>query len=175
MYDKAAQEEFLSWVATIQNILKMQDISLPGSTEIYLDPEDEEEKCSYYIVDHTLKSLSWLDSVDTDDIGLRPAVSEEHLGMFRICVSCSLLIRVISGFALEELYWNHLEYYPAHDCGNLDLRMHLLSGVLVQCQTDQLTSEDSTFPFSAQKCQDFLRVVDNCKGISYLSSETARC
>ena len=96
------------------------------------------------------------------------------------------LNKVLTGsplaFALEELYWNHLEYYSAHDCGAIDLRKDMLCSVLIQCKTgeplflcllvvcshvvkDQLTSEDSTFPFSAQKCDEFLRVVQDCKGM----------
>lgn len=58
-----------------------------------------------------------------------------------------------------------MEYYCAHNCGNVDLGMDELSRILVQCRTDQLTSENSTFPFPAAKCQEYLEVIKDCQGV----------
>ncbi|KAK7676781.1 hypothetical protein QCA50_020249 [Cerrena zonata] len=148
MQDPKVQERVLSWSSKIVEILKERAIVLPPSAEIYLNTSEDGETCWYYIADHDSKVISWIEPVSTADIGLRPSVSDEHIR-----------------FALNECYWNHVEYYSAHDCGVIDLQMDNLFSVLVQCKTDQLTSEDSTFPFSAQKCEDFLQVIRDCRAI----------
>lgn len=164
IHNEKLQERILAWATRVEETLKEKELVLPGSVEIYLDPSEDGETCWYYLADHESKAISWLEPVSSEVVGLRPAVSEEHAGTSHYYNVPEYLLQLYSGYALGELYWNHLEYYSAHECGNIDLHMDALSSVIVQCQTDQLTSEDSTFPFSAQKCREFLRVIETCKG-----------
>lgn len=70
--------------------------------------------CAYYFVDHFSRTEFWLDQFDTDEVGLPHVASEEHLsesGTFMDKVA--RLTRFIE-LALNEHYWSHVEYFPAH-------------------------------------------------------------
>ena len=137
MYDPEVQEQVLSWASAIVETLKEKDLSLPPTAEIYISLSEDRDTCFYYIADHAAKTLAWLKPVSSEDICVRPAVSDEHLSKcFRHHSSFRVLTRILA-IALEELYWNHLEYYSAHECGVIDLREDMLCSILIQCKTGE--------------------------------------
>lgn len=79
MYGPEVQEQVLSWASTIVEILKEKETTLPLSAEIFINISEDGETCFYYIADHATKTIAWLESVSSDDISVRPAVSDEHL------------------------------------------------------------------------------------------------
>ncbi|CAL1699554.1 unnamed protein product [Somion occarium] len=148
MYTAQSQQQILHWALVFAETVREQGIVLAPSVEVYLEPNEDGEFCRYYLADHVARVIFWLEPVSTEEVGLQPAISDEHLR-----------------HALEELYWNHVEYFPSHETIGLDLRLDELSGVLVQCLADRLTSETSTFPFTEQQCNSFIQVVRNCREI----------
>ena len=80
MYDEKVQEQVLSWASVIVGVLREKRISLPPTAEIYINISEDQETCFYYIADHATKTIAWLEAVSTEDICVRPAVSDEHLG-----------------------------------------------------------------------------------------------
>lgn len=70
----------------IAHFLKMVDAlqtPLPESSELYIRAELEDERCSYYIVDHDSQTEFWLQQAESDDLGFYRVASETHLGMFQ--------------------------------------------------------------------------------------------
>ena len=54
-------------------------VPLSDSYELYLEFDEDDLSCGYYIVDHSKRCVFWLEPVSTDDVGMNPAFSLEHL------------------------------------------------------------------------------------------------
>ena len=54
-------------------------VPLSDSYELYLEFDEDELSCGYYIVDHSKRCIFWLEPVSTEDVGMNPAFSLEHL------------------------------------------------------------------------------------------------
>jgi hypothetical protein len=53
-----------------------------NSVELYIRVDDaEENKCSYYLVDHATRTEFWLHSMTNADLGLQQACSAAHLSV----------------------------------------------------------------------------------------------
>lgn len=78
MYDAKTQERVLLWQSVFLEVLKEKQVTLAYTVEVYLNPSEDGETCLYYLVNHETKVLSWLEPVATGDIGLKPAVSDDH-------------------------------------------------------------------------------------------------
>ena len=79
MYDSATQKEVLQWVQVAQDYVVAENLNILETMEIYLEPSEDGTYCRYYCVDHASHVMFWLGPVDTDDIGIRPAVAGDHL------------------------------------------------------------------------------------------------
>jgi len=55
------------------------DVPLSDSYELYLEFDEDDLSCGYYIVDHSKRCIFWLEPVSTEDVGMNPAFSMEHL------------------------------------------------------------------------------------------------
>ncbi|KAF7357134.1 hypothetical protein MSAN_01307800 [Mycena sanguinolenta] len=100
---------------------------------------------AYYLVDHSTHAESWLENIDTDDLGLPPVVSISQLNI--LC---------------EELYWNHVEFFPMHSSLSREILDSLIC-VFTHAICDQMTSRVSTFPYSKQDCEAFVSVLKNSR------------
>ena len=85
LYSKDVQEQLGSWIDLISNVLKQREIQLADTVELYLELEDTTKSCLYYFVDHATRSVFWLDEHSTEDLYMRPIVSDSHLSMYRTC------------------------------------------------------------------------------------------
>lgn len=54
-------------------------VPLSDSYELCLEFDEDELSCGYYIVDHSKRCIFWLEPVSTEDVGMNPAFSMEHL------------------------------------------------------------------------------------------------
>lgn len=84
IYTKSTQEKILHYAKVVAEILDQKDIHLPDSAELYLSPREDDENyendgCDYYIADHASHTISWLEPVETEDIGIAHSVSESNL------------------------------------------------------------------------------------------------
>ncbi|KAI0356092.1 hypothetical protein OH77DRAFT_1424414 [Trametes cingulata] len=146
MYSTAVQEKVMRFAGAVAKVLEMKQISLPDSTEVYLSPSEDEEECYYYIADHASHALSWLEEVDLDQLGIPDVVSESHLR-----------------YALADLYWQHIEQFPCHRLDSLSLNVDELIAIFIHGEGDHMTSMNSTFPYVAKECKQFIRVLEAAK------------
>ncbi|KAJ7211366.1 hypothetical protein GGX14DRAFT_624528, partial [Mycena pura] len=144
LYRTEVLDKVLHWVKKIEDIAAERNFPLSGQVELFIKLEDED--CAYYIVDHATRAQSWMEDVDTDDLGLPPVVSVSQLNI--LC---------------EELYWSHVEHFPMHFGGLSAETLDSLICALTHAICDQMTSRVSTFPYSKQECEGFVNLLKNSR------------
>ncbi|OBZ67671.1 hypothetical protein A0H81_12480 [Grifola frondosa] len=142
IYSPEIQKKILHYVAVVKKELCEKAISLPATAELFLHLDDETDLCEYYFVDHAPRTCFWLEKLDTDDLGLSEVVSDAHLRMM-----------------LEHLYWTHLEQFPSHRIDQIRLDLDELIDIFINGQGDQMTGNNSTFPYGTDECKRFLRLL----------------
>ncbi|CAK5274682.1 unnamed protein product [Mycena citricolor] len=147
LYDQDNMARVLGWVERIERLAAQRAFPISDANELFIKLEGDD--CEYYLVDHATRALAWLEDVQTEDLGLPPVVSTSQLGIL-----------------LEELYWSHVEHFPMHLGGLPEQVIDSLTCVLTHAICDQMTSRVSTFPYSKQDCEAFLRLLQSCKSHS---------
>ncbi|KAJ6532972.1 hypothetical protein B0H19DRAFT_1186731 [Mycena capillaripes] len=129
-------EHVCRWIEHIEGMLSKIEIMISGDIELFLQLEGED--CAYYFVDHATYAQFWLESSDTDKLGLPPVSSTSQLKI-----------------VLEELYWVHVEHFPMHLPALPSQKLNEIISIFNHGLCDQMTSRVSTFLFTAQDCNVF--------------------
>jgi len=143
----AASSHLYYWSDEIVNMFGEIGVPLSDSYELYLEFDEDELSCGYYVVDHSKRCIFWLEPVSTGDVGMNPAFSIDHLR-----------------YGLEEMYWSHVEFYPSHAGIPMNGVVDLLLNTLAHAQGDALTSNVSTFPYSAEESARFAKLIKPYQG-----------
>lgn len=77
------------WADEIAKMFGEIHVPLSDSYELYLELNEDETGCGYYIADHSKRCIFWLEPVFTQDVGMNPAFSMEHVR------KCLILITVL--------------------------------------------------------------------------------
>ncbi|EMD31924.1 hypothetical protein CERSUDRAFT_119253 [Gelatoporia subvermispora B] len=136
-------------MATLQTgidllLLLLKDITSEencSDVEIYISTMPAATECYYYFVDHNDQTVFWVQDVDMTTLHMSPVSSETHIKSI-----------------LQEHYWTHVEYFP-HRSVPLCLRLELMD-ILRHASADQMTSDNSTFPYHAEQCTKFAGLID---------------
>ncbi|KAJ7910995.1 hypothetical protein B0H13DRAFT_2191949 [Mycena leptocephala] len=153
LYRPETLDQVTRWIKKIEDLMADKNFPVSGQLELFIKIEDED--CAYYFVDHATRAESWLEDIDTDNLGLPPVVSLSQLNI--LC---------------EELYWSHVEHFPMHvglDRNTLDS----LVCVFTHAICDQMTSRVSTFPYSQKECEAFVSLLKNSR--DHLSDGSIVC
>ncbi|KAF8531142.1 hypothetical protein JB92DRAFT_2853692 [Gautieria morchelliformis] len=134
------------WLKEFDLLLEKSCLELPTAYELALELDIEEEGCSYYLVDHDSQTTFYLDGTDTTCLDLPDVCSMDHLKLL-----------------LEEQYWIHLEYFPMHKSLPPFAQSSII-GILTHAWGDQSTSSLSTAPYSAEKCKEFINMIEKLTG-----------
>ncbi|KAI0959824.1 hypothetical protein AcW1_004538 [Taiwanofungus camphoratus] len=149
-------EKLLTLIENIQLAIKTLGIILPKDIELYINLNDDNCGCSYYLIDHSSRTEFWLEEVDSYSLGIPQVASIEHLK-----------------FVLQEHYWTHVEYFPYRPIAN-EVREELVD-ILRHARADQLTSDTSTFPYDADQCAKFIELINvNTACTTYMTCVIAR-
>ncbi|KIJ61625.1 hypothetical protein HYDPIDRAFT_96268 [Hydnomerulius pinastri MD-312] len=140
----------LDWLELVEAQLKEHDIAVPQACELFLELDEvQQHSCNYYFVDHTSRALFWLEDLGTDLLDISAATSRSHLEQ-----------------GLERLYWVHVEFFPMHHKGVfLPEVVDNLYDVISHGQADRLTSRTSTFPYTPDLCNYFLKLLARKRGL----------
>lgn len=180
LYDSEVQESVHEWADVVDKVLCEKDLRLSDSMELYLEFPETGEYCRYYLVDHATRTLLWLARVESNQLGILETVSGDHLRKFAVRLPLASS-DFVSGFALESLYWLHVEYFPCHQLVGLNLALNELIHVFSHAQAgtsalarvrkvisqkfpDHLTSSTSTFPYNAEQNKDIVGILKNFQG-----------
>ena len=75
----AASNHIYYWSEEVIKTFGEIGVPLSDSYELYLEFDEDTLSCGYYIVDHSKRCIFWLEPLSTDDVGMNPAFSLEHL------------------------------------------------------------------------------------------------
>ncbi|KAF9236647.1 hypothetical protein BU15DRAFT_76747 [Melanogaster broomeanus] len=146
------EAQILDSLSVVTKELQCHDIKVPPRCELFLELDEDRSVCNYYFVDHDSEGLFWLEDMCTELLNIPAAMSPSHLET-----------------ALEKVYWVHVEFFPMHhephDKG-LSQLVDDLSNIISHGQADRLTSRTSTFPYTADTCKHFLRLLSRKSGQS---------
>lgn len=177
IHDGKTMERLSLFMCDIVEALDKCNLLLEESWDICLQLDDTMDTCYYYIADHSRRTLFWLEEVESEDVGLPYAATPAQLSESRIFRRKAVILTLGLGWALEEGYWGHVEFFPLRTFDIKGAASELTrilmfgrggtqpSGFLsvYQCilhvLSDQLTSSGSTFPYDANQCKDFLRLI----------------
>ncbi|KAJ7741399.1 hypothetical protein DFH07DRAFT_56083 [Mycena maculata] len=144
LYRPETLDKVTRWIEKIEQIVTEKSFPISEQVELFIKIEDED--CAYYFVDHATRAQSWLEEIDTYDLGLPPVVSLSQLSI-----------------ACEELYWTHVEHFPMHFGGLSRETLDSLVCVFTHAICDQMTSRVSTFPYSKQECEAFVSLLKSSR------------
>ncbi|KAF9236645.1 hypothetical protein BU15DRAFT_76745 [Melanogaster broomeanus] len=134
------EAQILDSLSVVTKELRCHDIEVPPRCELFLE------------LDEDRSGLFWLEDLGTELLDIPAAMSPSHLDT-----------------ALEKVYWVHVEYFPMHhephDQG-LSQIVDDLYNIISHGQADRLTSRTSTFPYTADTCKRFLRILSRKSGQS---------
>ncbi|ETW77960.1 hypothetical protein HETIRDRAFT_325631 [Heterobasidion irregulare TC 32-1] len=128
------------WVAVIEAWASELGLVMHDCDELWL--ELEPEKCRYFFVDHSNRTVFWLNAQTSSELGLPESHSANHIK-----------------HALEAEYWQFVEQFPMHFGGVTKEAFDELFNTFLHGQADQLTSGVSTFPYSAEECATFNNIL----------------
>lgn len=74
-----ASSHIYYWSDKIARAFGETHLPLSDSYELYLEFNEDELSCGYYIADHSKRCIFWLEPVSTQDVGVNPAFSLEHI------------------------------------------------------------------------------------------------
>ncbi|KAJ7654634.1 hypothetical protein DFH06DRAFT_942995, partial [Mycena polygramma] len=136
------------YVEEIERLLLEMGIEMTDTLELYI--QLEEEGCGYYLVEHSMRTMFWLHDQTIDDLDLSVVPSKIALNA-----------------QIEGLYCTHVENFPSHFDGSNVLGHEWIEDlvrVFAYGRADQLTSRDSTFPYSVEECGQILELLKDSKG-----------
>ncbi|KIJ11744.1 hypothetical protein PAXINDRAFT_15450 [Paxillus involutus ATCC 200175] len=151
--DAETEQAILGYVKLVQKELQCHDIKVPPRCELFLELEDDRTQCNYYFVDHAAKGLFWLEELGTESLDISAAMSPSHL----------------EG-GLERLYWVHVEFFPMHHESHEEFSQivedlcNIISHGQAGKRKHRLTSRTSTFPYTAETCKQFLKLLARKRG-----------
>ncbi|OCH96112.1 hypothetical protein OBBRIDRAFT_363125 [Obba rivulosa] len=134
-------EKLAKGIGRVRSQIEDLAFKLPRNAELYIRADKIKETCSYYFVDHDSQTEFWLQDIEMTTMGMPEVSSVKHIK-----------------YILQEHYWTHVEFFP-HRLLPKHLRVELVD-VLRHARADQMTSDNSTFPYNAQQCADFIQIID---------------
>ncbi|KAG2139477.1 hypothetical protein BD769DRAFT_1431984 [Suillus cothurnatus] len=133
---------------SIDDRILQQQIKVPPSSELYIELDESPFACAYYFVNHDTRRIFWLEQTSTELLDMGTIVSDSHLDT-----------------ALQRLYWVHVEFFPMHMAAEVSPQVvDALIGVMSHGAADRLTSRSSTFPYTAEKCNQLLQLLSLQRG-----------
>lgn len=97
----------------ITALLSHNGLLLQSSAELLLQPDENNESCGYYFVDHARAIVFWLESTTTVAQDLPPVTSITHLSK-QLFLSSAQPCQRIAELLLRQHYYTHLEYFSMH-------------------------------------------------------------
>ena len=125
------QDQIQSMIEAFEVAVCKEQILLPQSAELFLEPSVS-GPCLYYLVDHAIRVVFWIYPTATENLSLHPVVSDSHLSAYSWVHRVDLVFMHFVEIQLEALYWQHVEFFPAHPVDNFNLMLDNLTDVLIQ-------------------------------------------
>ncbi|KAG7091401.1 hypothetical protein E1B28_010438 [Marasmius oreades] len=153
IYNPSVQQHARRLINEFDEYTRLRNIVLTPNMNVvfdmFYDSEDDTCPCRYYIVDHTTRSVFWLDKFDADQL----QVWEEVKGVTELTH-----IR----HAIESQYWYHCHLFPDSFCMG-EAEVDELKDIITYWICDVLTSQGSTLPYTLEELQPMLSLTNNLR------------
>jgi hypothetical protein len=149
--DPRVSDQLNAWLAVICDIITEENVYFQESSHLFLEMHEDSGTCNYYFVDHGLRTIFWLQAVDT--ISVRPPHS----------FSSSQLQH-----SLEENYWIHVELFPETASLYSAVALDEILVTFLHARADALTSTEPTiptFPYTTEQSRDFIELLQRSQGM----------
>ena len=100
------------WVAVIEAWTSELGLVMHDCDELWL--ELEPEKCRYFFVDHSNRTVFWLNAQTSSELGLPESHSANHISQSNCASLSASRLNHHSEHALEAEYWQFVEQFPMH-------------------------------------------------------------
>ncbi|KAJ8082846.1 hypothetical protein PM082_008703 [Marasmius tenuissimus] len=77
LYEPQTLAQVLYWSKHIEMLVEEKEMPLSEHIELFILIEDD--GCSYYFVDHLIRTQFWLEEYETSDLGIPEVASASHL------------------------------------------------------------------------------------------------
>ncbi|KAN0127126.1 hypothetical protein V8E53_015064 [Lactarius tabidus] len=158
--DPGVSDQLNAWVAVICDMITEENLQIQETSHLFLEIHENSGTCNYYFADHGLRTIFWLQSVDTIGVRLPNSFSSGHLQ-----------------HSLEENYWIHVELFPETASQYSAVALNELQASFLHARADALTSETPTFPYTAKQSQNFIELLQCSKDHAaspYITTYVAR-
>lgn len=148
VHREETERQVTGWLKLIDETISQREITVPPSSELFIELDESLFSCAYYFVNHETRRIFWLEKTSTELLDMGLIVSDSHIDT-----------------ALEKLYWVHVEFFPMHICTQVSPQVvDDLIGVMSHGAADRLTSRSSTFPYTAERCNQLLQLLSLQRG-----------
>ncbi|KAH9031469.1 hypothetical protein EDB84DRAFT_1578763 [Lactarius hengduanensis] len=121
-------DQLNAWLAVVRNVTAEKHIHLPETSHLFLEIHQDLGTCNYYFVDHFLRTVFWLHTLDMWAKSSHP----EH--------------------SLQENYWIHVGLFPESASNYSAAALNELRIVLLHAREDAFTLMSPTFPYTDEEC-----------------------
>ncbi|KAH8987894.1 hypothetical protein EDB92DRAFT_2104876 [Lactarius akahatsu] len=77
--EPGVSDQLNAWLAIIRNVITEKHVHLPETSHLFLEIHADIGSCNYYFVDHSIRTVFWLHTLDTISIGPQRSFSSGHL------------------------------------------------------------------------------------------------
>ncbi|KAN0131595.1 hypothetical protein V8E53_010437 [Lactarius tabidus] len=148
--DPGVSDQLNAWVAVICDMITEENVQFQETSHLFLEIHENSGTCNYYFADHGLRTIFWLQSVDTISVRLPNSLSSDHLQ-----------------YSLEENYWIHVELFPETASQYSAIALNELQVSFLHARADALTSNEPitpSFPYTAEQSQKFIELLQCSQG-----------
>ncbi|KAH9074249.1 hypothetical protein EDB83DRAFT_2516015 [Lactarius deliciosus] len=139
-------DQLNAWVAIICNVITENHIHLPETSHLFLEIHQNLYACNYYFVDHALRTVFWLHTLDINGTGPPRFFSGGHLQ-----------------HSLQENYWIHIELFPQTASQYSAVALNELYNIILHVRTDAFSLQPPAFPYTVKQCEMLIDILERRK------------
>ena len=110
--ERGISNQLNDWLAIICNEISEKYINLLETSHLFLEIDRDVGACNYYFVDHALRTVFWLHTLDIVSIRPPEFISSGYrvslINLFAL--PSELKVHLVQ--LLQENYWIHIELFP---------------------------------------------------------------
>ncbi|KAH9026751.1 hypothetical protein EDB85DRAFT_162236 [Lactarius pseudohatsudake] len=144
--EPGVSDQLNAWLAIICNVITERHIHLPETSHLFLEIHQNLYACNYYFVDHALRTVFWLHTLDINGTGPPRFFSGGHLH-----------------HSLQENYWIHIELFPQTASKYSAVALNELYIILLHVRTDAFSLQPPAFPYTVKQCEVLIDILGRRK------------
>ncbi|KAH9003463.1 hypothetical protein EDB86DRAFT_2892491 [Lactarius hatsudake] len=139
-------DQLNAWLAIICNVITERHIHLPETSHLFLEIHQNLYACNYYFVDHALRTVFWLHTLDINGTGPPRFFSGGNLQ-----------------HSLQENYWIHIELFPQTASKYSAVALNGLYIILLHVRTGAFSLQPPAFPYTVKQCEVLIDILERRK------------